>query len=766
MIPQMANHVQRPKKKPPRSGLDDLRPKVSSSGFFTPRTLCFSLLFLVILYLISPGLRLPWIKFKEGDFPDKSILAEVKFDVIDLEATKLARDRAASLTPPVYILDQEAIQSSLAEAKEQFAKLEQDVLNPVFTREERIALISKYLPTTTSSETISFLADLDKEKFDKLRSATLESLGEVLAKGILSDVPGSAKEITIFDKVSRNRVSVKVDQAITLKKVPVVLEQIAAKRSPGSNRAQRVLRELISPFIRSTLSFEDKVTQLVQEENRKITPPVLKTFSKNQEIVQAGHRVSDQDLVELEAHELALSKANRLQIYIGNAILLLLVFGCFLFYLHRYRPEIARNNKALALIGFMAFITLLTGRVLLLLNLPNVWLFLVPVAAGGILLSTLVDDRLALIYAFFISILYAVQGGNRFDLFLVAALGSLAGVYYMRTIRKRSDIFWPGIVVSGVNAAAIISLNFIGIVGNEFISAITAGVLNGLITAIGVVPGSLIPLEAVFGIATNIRLLELSDLNHPLLKRLAMQAPGTYHHSLMVGNMAESAAEQINANSLLARVGSYYHDVGKMSKPLYFSENQQGGKNRHDDLTPTMSALILIAHVKEGVELAREHRLNLPIIELIKQHHGTSLMPYFYQKAMEQDPARSVDEENFRYPGPKPQTREAAICMLADSVEAAARTLVNPTHGRIKGLVEKIINNKFVDSQLDECDLTLKDLHKIADSFVRVLAGYLHSRVEYPEEQTIPEIKGKFESIDTKVAAKANHKNRAGSRSD
>jgi len=434
--------------------------------------------------------------------------------------------------------------------------------------------------------------------------------------------------------------------------------------------------------------------------------------------------------------------------------------------LPKHRPEIARSDKSLALIGLMAFITLMTGRVVLMLNLPNVWLFLVPVAAGGILLSILVDDRLALIYAFFISILYAVQGGNRFDLFLVAALGTLAGVYYMRSIRKRSDIFYPGIVVSGVNAAAIVALNFIGIISDDFISALTAGVGNGLITAIGVVPGSLIPLEGIFGIATNIRLLELSDLNYPLLKRLAMQAPGTYHHSLMVGNMAEAAAEQINANSLLARVGSYYHDVGKMSKPLYFSENQQGGKNRHDELTPNMSALILIAHVKEGVELAREHRLNQPIIELIQQHHGTSLMPYFYQKAMEQDPARSVDEENFRYPGPKPQNREAAICMLADGVEAASRALVNPTHGRIKGLVEKIINNKFVDSQLDECDLTLKDLHKIADSFVRVLAGYLHSRVEYPEEQTIPEIKEKFENIDTKISAKTVNRHRAASRGD
>ncbi len=762
----MVNHVQRPKKKTSRPGLEDRIPKVQPKSILTLNNLIIVLLFFVTLYLISPPLVLPWVRFKEGDFPEKSILAEVKFEVTDLEATRLARDRAASLTPPVYVLDKELVRSAVADAENLFDKIGQDALNPVFSPEERIALISKYLPTSTSEKTLNLLAGLDQQGLDSLRGASLETIREVLNKGVLSDVPGSAKEIIVHDKDSRQEHTVAVDGVLTLKKAPAALEEAAAKKFPNAPDLRRALVELSAPFMRSTLIFDEKLTELAQEEQRKLTPPVMKTFSKNQEIVQAGHKVTKQDLEELRAHAHALSRANRFQIYLGNAILLAMVFVCFLFYLYRYRQEIYRNNRALLLIAILAFLTLATGRLLILLPIPDVWLYLVPVAAGGILLSTLVDDRLALIYAFFISLLYAVQGNNRFDLFVMGTLGSLAGIYYMKTIRKRSDIFWPGIVVSGVNIVTIVALNFIGDMGEDFASAIIAGTLNGLITAIGIVPGSLIPLESLLGIATNIRLLELSDLNHPLLKRLVMQAPGTYHHSLMVGNMAEAAAEQIGANSLLARVGSYYHDVGKMNKPLYFSENQGGGKNKHDELTPSMSALVLIAHVKEGVELAREHRLNQPIIEFIQQHHGTSLMPYFYQKALEQDPTHSVKEENFRYPGPKPQSREAAICMLADGVEAASRTLVNPTHGRIKGLVEKIINNKFVDSQLDECDLTLKNLHKIAESFVRVLAGYLHSRVEYPEEQTIPEIKEKFEGADTKVGAKAANKPRTNPRSN
>ncbi|MBI5117670.1 HDIG domain-containing protein [Candidatus Poribacteria bacterium] len=750
------------KKKPSKTGVEDRIPKVSMGNTFTPRSVGIAIAFLVTLYLVSPGLKLQWNRFKVGDYPRETVLAEVNFEVTELEATKLAREQAASLTPPVYVLDPDLIQSSVEDARAQFDKIGQDALNPVFTREERIALISKYVPSSTSEKTLAFLTGLDRQAFDTLRAASLDTIAEMSGRGVLSDVPGSAKQITIYDKAQREQRAVLVDDVLTLKKAAEVLEKRAATQFPDGPANQRAFKELSLPFIRNTLTFDEKLTQFAQEEARERTPPVMMTFRKNQEVVQAGREITPQDLFELQAHANALSRANRIRIYVGNAILLVMVFGCFLFYVSRYRPEHFGNNKALLLVGILLFLTLATGRILIILPIPDIWLYLVPVAAGAILLSILVDDRIAIVYAFFISVLYAAQGSYRLDLLLVALFGSLVGIYHMRTIRRRSDIFWPGIAVAVANVVSISAVNLISDmeIGKEFIHALLLGVSNGLITAIGVVPGSLTPLESLFGIATNIRLLELSDLNHPLLKRLVMEAPGTYHHSLMVGNMAEAAAEQIGANSLLARVGSYYHDVGKINKPLYFSENQRGGKNKHDELTPSMSALVLVAHLKEGVELAREHRLNQPIMEFIQQHHGTSLMPYFFQKALEQDPTHAVNEETFRYPGPKPQTRETAICMLADSVEAASRTLVNPTHGRIKGLVEKIVNNKFVDSQLDECDLTLKDLHNIADSFVRVLAGFLHSRVEYPEEQTALEIKEKFEGTDTKNGAKVAHRAR------
>jgi putative nucleotidyltransferase with HDIG domain len=256
---------------------------------------------------------------------------------------------------------------------------------------------------------------------------------------------------------------------------------------------------------------------------------------------------------------------------------------------------------------------------------------------------------------------------------------------------------------------------------------------SGLITAV-LASGGIPFLESLFQYTTDIKLLELTNLNSPVLRELMVRAPGTYHHSVVVGNLVEAAAEAINANPLLARVAAYYHDIGKISKPQYFIENQAGGENRHDKLSPNMSALILISHVKEGGELARQHRLGQSITEIIRQSHGTALIKFFHQKALEQaGPDQVVDEYEFRYPGPKPQTREAGLVLLADAVEAASRTLVDPTPARIQGLVQKIINNIFIDGQLDECELTLKNLHEIAWSFNQILTGIYHQRIDYPQ---------------------------------
>jgi putative nucleotidyltransferase with HDIG domain len=325
--------------------------------------------------------------------------------------------------------------------------------------------------------------------------------------------------------------------------------------------------------------------------------------------------------------------------------------------------------------------------------------------------------------------------GNQLFFFIFTFIGSIIGAHKVARCEQRSILIKAGLTVGGSNVLLILSYYLIS--GNPFKMVLFAdlimGFLGGLLASVlvlGIVP----IIESLFGYTTDIKLLELANMDNPILKDLILQAPGTYHHSIIVGSLVEAAAKSISANPLLARVSAYYHDIGKLKKPLYFIENAGGVENKHDHLTPSMSSLILISHVKDGVELARENGLGQRIAHIIQQHHGTSLISYFYQKAKEKEEAEpgSLDEKDFRYPGPKPQTKEAGIVMLGDAAEAASRTLSDPTPSRIRNLVRRITNSIFLDEQLEECELTLKDLQKIEESFSRILTAIFHQRIDYP----------------------------------
>jgi len=313
-------------------------------------------------------------------------------------------------------------------------------------------------------------------------------------------------------------------------------------------------------------------------------------------------------------------------------------------------------------------------------------------------------------------------------------MGSMIASFSVIRCAQRSALLKAGLFVALANVATVVCLDlyqhelFTRLGLYDMAAAAAGGFLSAMLVS-GILP----LLESLFKVVTDISLLEYSDLNRPLLKQLMVSAPGTYHHSVIIGTLAEAAAESVAVNPLMARVASYYHDIGKIRKPEYFIENQAKGENRHDRLTPSMSSLVIAAHVKDGMELAREYKLPPQITDIIRQHHGTALMTYFYEKAKgaEADPAL-VNEEDYRYPGPRPQTKVAAIVMLADAVEAASRVLDNPTPQRIAALVDKIINRFFEDGQLTECELTLKDLTEIKKSFNMLLSGIYHHRIDYP----------------------------------
>ena len=328
----------------------------------------------------------------------------------------------------------------------------------------------------------------------------------------------------------------------------------------------------------------------------------------------------------------------------------------------------------------------------------------------------------------------------------------IGGIYILKRFKccmERITFFKLGLEMGLINVIIILAIklfcsksSIISILTlQEIIGGFIGGNLNSLLV-IGIIPA----IELLFNYTTDLRLIELGNLEHPLLKEFLIKAPGSYHHSMLVGNLAEAAAEAISANPLLARVGSYYHDIGKINKPKYFIENIDSKENKHEKLTPFMSALILISHVKDGVELVQKYKIGDEIIDIIKQHHGTSLIKYFYNKALElkkQGLKDEIDEKDFRYPGPKPQTKEAGIVMLADVVEAASRSLHEPTPARIKGLVKNLVDSYYNDGQLDECELTLKDLTKIKEIFTKILTGIFHQRIEYPDDKNIQRNKNK-----------------------
>jgi len=315
-----------------------------------------------------------------------------------------------------------------------------------------------------------------------------------------------------------------------------------------------------------------------------------------------------------------------------------------------------------------------------------------------------------------------------FKTWLIFMTACVCAILLVKTARRRTTVIWAG-ALGGLSQLIILLLleQFLIIEPQRYLIILINGLLSGII-----VLGALPVFEYLLQTVTNISLLELADFHHPVLQRMILEAPGTYHHSLIVGNLSDTACATVGANSLLARIGAYYHDIGKLQKPEYFIENQDIKKNMHDALSPTMSKLIIMNHVKEGLELAKKYKLSPILWDFIRQHHGNSLVYYFYRRALEdKEENQEVAEEGFRYPGPKPNSKETAIVLLADSVEAATRTLKDPTPAKIEEVVHKIINNKFIDGQLDECDLTLKEIEKISSVFTKILSGIYHSRVNY-----------------------------------
>ncbi|NTW05776.1 MAG: HDIG domain-containing protein, partial [Peptococcaceae bacterium] len=507
-----------------------------------------------------------------------------------------------------------------------------------------------------------------------------------------------------------------------------------------SNSYVELGKGLLNQFLRSN-NFEDKdKTEFLRNAARDSVSPIMVTVNKEEKVIGAGDIITSEHVQKLEALGFS-DRGISSRAVIGNLLLIALLMSMILFYLYQQNPEIYRDAGLLYLLGIVVIFILAMAKAIFIMELTRSPEFgaligyMVPMGAAGMLIAILLDSRLAVLVVCVMSFLLSMMAGNDLHFGIVGLVGGITAIYSVSKLKQRGDLLKAGLYTSAANIVAIIVMGVISGASLMLVlgSAVILGTINGILSSI-LTNGSLPYLESAFGITSSVRLLELSQPSNPLLKRLLTEAPGTYHHSILVGNLAEAATEAVGGESLIVRVGAYYHDIGKIKRPYFFIENQLSNENPHDKIAPSLSTLILTAHVRDGLDLAKEFKLPQAIVKIIEQHHGSSLVTYFYHKALENSNGDNlINEEEFRYEGPKPQTKEAAIVMLADSVEAAVRSMQNRTHGRIEGLVRKILRDKLLDGQLDECDLTFKDLEKIAQAFLTVLSGIFHSRVEYPD---------------------------------
>ncbi|NQT46864.1 MAG: HDIG domain-containing protein [Candidatus Omnitrophica bacterium] len=704
---------------------------------------------LIATFYVSSGLYMRGA-LSEGDIALRDIYAPQSFTYpgeIDEKVTKRLTEEAAKQVEPLYDKLPDVWEGAETKLATFFDKLA--VIREAGAGEQKdmLSALQDELSIALTDMNANFF--LDTEQFREAKEAAVYAMNELVDALILTD---ENKEMLIAEETSAIMVrdlSTQVEKKgevagiIVPSDIPRIVSKILSKSPtvPEGWRIRKAIAQLLQVLLKENLATNPTETlqrrKAASDSIRPYRKPV--EVKKNELILAKGERVTKIHLNKLSRLNQTRTLGNVGSYLAGVSIIILILILVGIMCLFIFERKILSDTKSLLLISFVTWLTVAGSQAIAASPLPT---YLIPIPAAAMLLAVLLGFRAAYITTVILSIIVALVAENRFEVALASLIGGSAGIYFAIGTRRRAQLVKAGFL-AGV-------ASFIGIVGigclnrlHYDIFAIDGGwgLLNGILSSF-VVMGLLPLFEHSFKMTTNITLLELSDLNHPLLKELILKAPGTYHHSLIVGNLAEAACEAIGANSLLARVGSYYHDIGKTEKPEYFSENETEYKSRHENLAPSMSALIIINHVKDGVELAQKYNLDQTIVDFIEQHHGTSLIYYFYQRALEKtDSDQKLDEEEFRYPGPRPQSKEAAVVLLADAVEASSRTLSEPTPSRIRGLVRKIINNKFIDSQLDECDLTLKALDTIAETFSRILISIFHSRIEYPEREELQEAK-------------------------
>ena len=655
-----------------------------------------------------------------GDVATADIVAPRALTYESAEQTRIAREAARAEVDPQYNYSAERGQLT---ASQQLDALEA-VLTPVdaafdavLTPEARQAALRSAIPSLTETAR-NTLANLQQPAWAGLRDELVRVLESTQSREVRDTL------------------------------LPDIRNSMGSRVSVRFAADQRALAaEILSPLLVANSTYDAEATERARTEAANLVPPVSVALSKGEIIVRRGDRIDDFAREKLSRFGLLDPRPDAVQAggwFLLAALAVVLLLG----WIWRFRPQIWHRTSPLLLIGLVLLVAVVGLKVT---GDRSVLPYVIPTAAVGLLLAVLLDAGAALMVTGVLALLGgAIVGSVEFSAYVL--FSGVAGIIVVRRGEKLSNFIQAAAACAAVNLGVVFLFTLLGDRDFTGLFELAGASLASAVGAAVVALGSFVILGNAFGITTSFRLLELANPSQPLLRRLLLETPGTYHHSLMVGNLAERAAEAIGADPLLARVAAYYHDVGKLANPAAFIENQSADENVHDRLEPEQSVALLKSHVATGIDLAYQYKLPKPLIAFIPQHHGTALMSYFFARAQDravqdslaipgtpaaQDAAATVDPGRFRHAGPKPQSKEAAILMLADSVEASVRSLGTPDEPAIRAMVARIIKERLEDGQFDECDLTLRDLDRIREAFVAQLLGMYHRRIEYPQNKIV-----------------------------
>jgi len=733
------------------------------------RILLFIFFVIIMSFILAPRSRVPSVHYTVGDFATKDIKATRDYLIVDKDATEQKQIEAVADVYPVYDVDVASLVSLFDRVDSAFKHM-RDLADK---KPENISDRNWFLQNRQAfNELIG--VDVPDDVFNKLADAGFDANIDESVKLLLENLYGlyivesytqiiedivNTHVVLINSQTKSETILTSTENVVNLNDARDIVEINASTSVPNASPdVLTVAVDLSKILVKPNVTYNLTETEQHRTLARENVKPVMISINKGEMIIRDGEKVEKRHIIILDA---IIESESDYNVYFAfQGILLLILTLTYVLYIFSTRniKKLKLFNKDLLFIGLTIIIFSAFTKILLFLKdalvdeftvIPEpAYKFILPVVAGAMLVRIVINSESAIIYSILASIFTGIMVGSDIFFAIFILIGSLVGAHLVAHTKQRSTIVYAGFIVGLINVLTIIStyMSRLNLISQDILASIGTdtktmmfnivfGFLAGIISSV-VVLGITPLVELLFQYTTDIKLVELSNLEHPLLKEMVIRAPGTYHHSIIVGSLAESAATAIGSNPLLARVSAYYHDIGKIKKPNYFIENITDGNNPHDRLTPHMSALILISHVKDGVDLARRYRLGQEIIDIIMQHHGTHLISFFHQRALELAESTkgiTVEEKNFRYPGPKPQTREAGIVLLADNVEAASKVLTDPKPARIESMVQNIINRIFLDGQLDQCELTLKDLDAIARSFIQVLTGIFHQRIDYPE---------------------------------